>query len=614
MSQSGPIKRQSDTSYHGPGSAKRSRTSIKQNIRDEMKHKLIVADRWEQIVTAIFDRGKRSRHHPGVFFPRSTSARGRSVEITYDDLPAWHKETVTSIMNSPVWADMKDAFEHASCEADLYAPLRETLNAISSAIREAEPNHAAWDNTKMSWLCSPRKPVQQMKETESPTMSFDLMGAMGWNADGEHSQPYFGNESTYTGSVELLDVLTVIEVGFTKIFDHDPPPEASQSGPQLPRSSDFAAPFITALPMGAAIFKSPTLRGAPSTPSGDGDTTDVAGEEGRIPSTHIRTAGSLQYTPVNKLLQLLGYLASVREAQLFRTSAVGLLIQNSQFTLVHSDPAGTIISPNLDIFENAEAFISIIIFLTQADFPALGWDRLWVNPMRPSPSFEQRVVCDPRRCKNRIIHFKQAPYLVEGVTSRVFCIQGRGTTILSVRTIVMETESLDEYLEKVGDLIHIPAPLLDPATVEWFHGVALNVDRFAWKTSCHSRDRATEWSFNARGQLHGVLRVIEHDSQDFEIWSNNVLAGLIFFEPCQQRTMISERYCMPFGSLDTEEKIAQGFLEVLLRTFSFSMNTECINNYPICIQSGKIFGSMQTSSIVTYHPTILWSTHMAAAF
>lgn len=574
MSHSDSIKRQPDTSYHGPGSAKRSRTTVQQSIREELKHKMLVANRWEQIVTAIFDRGERSREHPDLVFPRSERERLDNPEISYDRLPDWHKNIVKTIKTSPTWSDMKKAFENASCEADLYAPLRDTLNLISRTIREVAPSKSAWDMTRMSWLCTPRRPIQQTQETESPTMSFDLMGAMGWNIDEMHSQPYFGNEETFTNPIQLLDVLAVIEVGFTKQYEPaDPPAPTARNLSPLPSSSDYAAPFITALPMGAAFFKAPTLRGATSRSSANAaDTTDdVPNEEGRIPSTHILEKDAIYYTPVNKLVQILGYLASVREAQLFRTSGIGLLIQNSQFTLVHSDPAATMISPNLDIFQDPEAFISIIIFLTQADFPALGWDPIWVNQKRSSPSYEHRAICDPRRCRDRIVHFDKVPYLVEGVISRGFSIQGRATTVITVRTIAMETATLDKYQDLVGDLIHQVVPVLPEKIKDWFIECSTRVDRFTWKTSCQPQYRVCEWKFNASGRPQGVLLIIQHASRELEIWNNPVLADLIGFEPYEQRTMISDRFCMPFGAQKSEGELISSFLEVLTRKFLLSL-------------------------------------------
>lgn len=574
MSGSDNLKRKADTSYHGPGSEKRSKATVKKSIQENLKHNLLVAEKWEQIVTAIFDRGDQSPLYPRLTFPRSTLHRVSRPAIKYEELPQWHKDIVQSVLDSDVWKDMQEAFPAATCEADLYAPLRDTLNAISTAVRTAAPYDAAWDVARLSWINLPQKPVEQIEESESPTMSFDLAGAIGWNADSVHNQPYYGQEDTFTNAIQLLDVLAVIEVGFTKITKQASgarlTDQSSTQTPTLPLSSEFAAPFITPLPLGAAYFNGPQLRGGHSSssmssapmPSNDSP-YDTPAEASRLPSTHTQRKGELLHTPVNKLLQIIGYLASVREAQLFRTSGIGLLIQNSQFTLVHSDPAGTVISPNMDIFSDPEAFISIIIFLTMADFPAWGWDPLWVNPTRSLPSSDHRFINDPRHNKGRIVHFQQAPYMLEGVGYRAFCIQGRGTTVMSMRTLTPEDAEL--YREKVGRGINDVVPILAPDVKDWFLDKIHSIDRVAWKTSCQARNRKLEWNFNIRGSAHNIPEILAFEAQPFAIWSNRALAGLPIFEPCDQRTMISVPYCTPLGASKTEYELITAFLQAILR-------------------------------------------------
>lgn len=163
-----------------------------------------------------------------------------------------------------------------------------------------------------------------------------------------------------------------------------------------------------------------------------------------------KVAGNPQFAnATERLQQLVIYLAALRERQTLRTGAIGILLHNTKATFVYSDPCGTLCTHPIDMFEDSDAFITMIIFLSQMDYIAAGFDPLWVTAQRLLPGDDGWRLGDPRWEKLRVIDFNGLLLIIEGLILRRYTIHGRGTTVLAtIEWIDPSLPGTDEKGEK----------------------------------------------------------------------------------------------------------------------------------------------------------------------
>lgn len=443
----------------GEGAQKKTIDASYDTVAEDLASKLQPLS-WGDFASVVFDQGDHDPSREHIVFPRPPLSRDRS--IVYETLPRKHRHLVERIKSSPTWEKGRQEFSAMKKEVDYYAPLRRLLTHITSETAASPHFKEACDTCAGKWVISHRHKLGVARPIEGPEVMPDLLFAHGW-----HPQRWFGqNDYTTTpdqsSSVLANDALVVFEVKHwpgsnpENVFQT----EASGSSTEAPLSAaDTALTRVAIDPFGdvqestggnmrsSSTSNSQSGPGAnkrPRTTTLSGPTTSKARRPAatstatllfpynpKIGAAFRRIAASDFATPNEVLQQLIIYISAIRERQTLRTGGIGILLQNTQATFVYSDPCSTICTYPIDIFNDSEIFISMIIFISQMDYIAAGYDPLWVTTKRLDRTDPKWDVADPRLEKNRMILFMGILLIIEALILRRYTVHGRGTTILA---------------------------------------------------------------------------------------------------------------------------------------------------------------------------------------
>lgn len=517
---------------------KRTRTSINESVQEDAKAEkeggYVIRVRWQEFMAAVGDQGVRSDDATlvDIPFPRATNRGLHNVH----DQPIWMHNLINDIMADPTWLGAKDRFDNADREEELYPPLRDILHLISTKTQEHAISQHASQTTNIRWLTTPDIPLILPPQSESPITKPDLIGVFGTSAaqPGKIMDWTLAPES-YVGRIEAIDVLVPIEVGFTRQNEpdaphpHNPEEVIDDRIATAPSSSvGLQAGDINAY--GQAETRSFNKSGHVE----PGRITEAPKAKG-IPKQFQPRIGMYVGEPLDKAVVMMGYLATIREVQPFRTSALGVVIRNTQYTLLYSTPMGTLITYTEDIFANAKEFISTIIHITIADYPQFGFDSLWVNPKRASPAdSEARSIADPRRGRNRAISVKSDTFSVDKCLLRRFNIHGRSTTVITVRRIISGGPGLRLIVLKCS---YVPS------------------------------GRAVEADLMKAIRAHGIrIMLVEEQSQDeMEFWAHPILEGAQPLQKRQRRIVAMDIPGRMMGTVVKNKDLVLCFKDALCR-------------------------------------------------
>lgn len=326
--------------------------------------------------------------------------------------------------------------------------------------------------TFMTWFSSTHKiPLSPEKWSIYPCLKPDLSGCWGILPDHTRLHESYATPSSYNGPIQASDVLVPIEVQFPAkrlpkpssqipIMERTIPPGLALSSDPSPKTS---IPFIhlSALNEGGSPVsdngkpsipydtKTPAPSGSKGTPANVADVF-LSGEQAGTSSNTRRTRAKrtsdfmkgldFDKSPPSirsKLHQMGRYMTAIREAQPFRNAAVGIILNYYHFSVVYADTAATIYTTPIHIFSKPQEFISTILFLIMADYPALGFDTLWVPPTRVPFSIHNPIPAanaDPRNIVNRIVYIPGylEPRVLINLLARRHGLHARCTTVFEV--------------------------------------------------------------------------------------------------------------------------------------------------------------------------------------
>lgn len=420
------------------GEPKKPRSSINSSVQTKPNVSHVARLRWTELMAAVGDQGARRDDVDALkhlFFPRPLPDREVSGgSLTLEAHPNWHHQLVREVMEHETWKNAEEEFGNAREEADLYEPLRNILHLISTLTQHTPEAKAGTQTTRLTWLCTPEIPLILPPETESPPAKPDLVGVFG-NSAAEPGKlmDWTVSPETWHGRIEAIDVLIPIEVGFTKAVSVAPDQEQVEASTtniaKMPSSSVSLQAGDVTMDGDTELRYDPNPRRVRPGPIPRG-----SGKPKSIPNLFDQTPASYFGKPMGKASIMIGYLATLREVQVFRTGALGIIVQNTQFTIVYSTLAGTLMTYPIEIFADARLFISTIIHLTVGDYIMHGFDSIWVHNERVydiDPYVLARA--DPRTGRGRRITLRENTYIVDKCLLHRFTIHGRGTTVITVR-------------------------------------------------------------------------------------------------------------------------------------------------------------------------------------
>lgn len=536
------------------GDAKRTRTSVNDTVTVESKPGHVARLRWTEFFAAVGDQGSRRDDVDvlkDVFFPRPLKLReANGGSISLDDHPIWHRELVARVIDHPIWQGLRERFDDATEESDLYAPICDILNLISAMTRDTPQTHAASQTTRLTWVSTPETPLILPPESETPATKPDLVGLFG-NSVSEPGKlmGWTSSPDTWAGRIEAVDVLIPIEVGFVKIIR----PEDSDK-----RTINPPDPNVATIPSSAVGLQAADITdGGAEARYSAGSRRVQAGEvpdpkQKPIPSLFRQFLPSYFGEPLHKARIMVGVLATIREVQPFRTGALGFVFMNTELTLVYSTLAGTLMTYPMDIFRDARTFITTIIHLTVADYPQHGFDPFWVSDTRthhPDPNV--RAVADPRNASGRILTVQGSAYAADASVLRRFTIHGRGTTVVTVRPIGQ-------------------APLLR----------AVKVIKGSWVV----KGRALESTFYREAIQNGyglhIMGVEGGFEAEMAFWKHTALEGFPPLEVRELRIVTMDRAGQMLGTIFDNQTFLRCFMDAMAGELHFenhsSRLTSCI--------------------------------------
>lgn len=415
---------------------------------------------WEKFAAAVFDQGQSQPGLRHVIFPRPLHQQ--SSPITYHGLPRKHRRLVKNIMKSETWREASRVLPAMGIEDDYYAPLCNLVQSITNQTSQHPSYSKAYETCRGKWFVTYRHQLRMKPGVEGPKITPDINFVHGHPPERTYGPSNFPpGQSTTSTSIHGNDVIVTLEVKHFDLGTKSSHPDTEDTSPfvEAPISTaDAALERVAVGPTGDLLPSDGTNIRSSSTSASQDSKRGIkrprtksanAAKPAKRPSLMGLAQASntptpkipIPYTmlpddsrfanPLHNLQQLIIYLAGLRERQTLRTGAIGILIQNTQVTFVYSDPCATLCTYPMDIFEDAEEFISMIIFISQLDYIAAGFDPLWVEATRLLASNDAWRHADPRWEKNRIIDFLSLRLIIEALILRRYTVHGRGTTILA---------------------------------------------------------------------------------------------------------------------------------------------------------------------------------------
>lgn len=532
-------------SFVAAGDSKKTKSSVKEGIREGPAGNIGIVF-WGQFMAAIGDQGVRRDDIPAladIYFPRSLDDQEFSYgNVETQSQPVWQMRLATNIRENRIWKDARDAFAAAQIEADLYHPLRSVLDLITTATRETAEGSAASRTTKLTWVSNPDTPLILPPESDAPQSKPDIMGLFGRSVAVPGRDMYWtSSPERWKGRIEALDILVPVEVEHTKL---QPAATDEETDGDLIKLSHATSPTssvgvsagrITASGEVVDRFPSITDRVQP------GPIVDAAPLKKSIPKLFRQIPSSALSVPKGKAITMMAYLATVREAQPFRTGALGIIVQNDQFSLMYSDAAGTILTPPYPIFKHGDdSFLHTIIHLTLADYPQFGFDSLWVHPARThTEPWDERVQAeaDPRFGRHRRISVEGKYYEVDRTLLRRYSVHGRSTTVITIIPLRPSPS---------GDLV--------PAS-------SVMVMKSSWIVAT----RATERKHVLEGLKAGIrLMGLDSGQEDaMTFWTHRALALCQPLEIRQRRVLTMDRAGRMIGSVSDDKVVLRCFIDVM---------------------------------------------------
>lgn len=528
---------------------------------------------WNDWVAAVFNQGVRPASPSALddlIFPRPPELAQNTNNYDSSWEPTWHTALVRRIMADPRWIAAGVAFHAATEEADLYSPLRTILNLISDETRKTTAGRLAGATTHLTWLSIPDTALILPPLSKSPRSKPDLVGVFGTSCvEAGKLELWAAHPNTWSSRIAAIDVLVSVEVGFTKVKR----PNSSPSSP-APSLYCFTPSSHVALPPGYVTSEGnvrdlhippPCPKGLHSPPRVQSlefsdlnsdveseaddvmfhsdDLEDDIDEEDNPPPPPRFTADRLPllferkngvYRLKGKAIRLLRYLCGNRETQVFRTGAVGFIVQNTEATFMYNDNSGTLITNPIDMFKDSN-FITTIIHLVLADFPQFGFDPIWVPSTRVNPvDHAARVKADPRNGIGRELVVGATAYLSDRLVLRRFAVHGRGTTIIIVRRKFGEDGKL--YLLKCSHVVN-------------------------------TRDEEATMSVEAKERGVHILNVDSWSRTSMAIWDLGVLSTRQPLQLRDRRIICFDEVCWMLGTIPDNRDFLRCFLDAIKSAF-----------------------------------------------
>lgn len=531
---------------------------------------------WNDFVAAVFNQGDRPPS-PSPFdtlvFPRDAKFSKSTNNYASSWEPEWHTSLVRDVMSDPSWAAAHTAFKAATQEADLYSPLRSILNLIASETRKTPAGQLAGATTHLTWLSTPDTALILPPLSKSPRSKPDLVGVFGTScAEPGKLEMWAGHPNTWSARVAAVDVLVTVEVGFTKVKRPAMPPATSPSSiyaytpschmclPPGYVTSEGNVRDIRTAPIGPPVNVSRstlnqdnreifTMDAAPDVETEEDDImegvvyaeddADPEGSDNPPPPPQIAAQDGLPpliervngvYCPKNKAVQAVRYCAVLRQAQVFRTGAISIVVQNTEATFIYCDNSGTLITYPIDIF--TPDFITTIIHLVLADFPQFGFDPIWVPSTRVDPTnHAERAKADPRNGIGRVLNVDETLYTTDRIVLRRFAIHGRGTTIIIVRRVVD------------GELHVLKCSFV-----------------------VNTREEEAMMSIEAKKKGVSILTVVSWSCAPMSIWSLGVLSTRQPLQLRDRRTVCFKEVCWMLGTVPNNRDFLGCFLDAIYGT------------------------------------------------
>lgn len=570
---------------------------------------------WEILIPAIFDRGERVEDDPSLaslVFPRAENQKHEALH--YEALPAWHRALIDRITESDTWMSFKEVYQSALGEVAMYSNIISILDLIKVMTGDCTESAAAVATSDITFFDTHLRNLARSGGVEGPNVKPDISGVFGVRSTTRSEKLAYGLEESGCVSTSARSVLVPIEVELIR-----PPTQKKRNGPLDEDEESFD--LVDLLPDGRLVPRQPRSGRATSTsdsakhPGTSKDRLSSTISKSLEPRTqamgdlkpksspkislHSRTSSphlvpsqappmtlspsipdlvqSIQhptpsYTPYNKMIQLIHYLAAAREEQPFRSSAFGIVIQNTQAKLVYCDAAGTVHHAGVDIFKEAHLFISLIVFILQADWPAFGWDPIWVSQKRISRLHESGlgVYQDPRRIKNRPLRlpmtFPTSPdtplikyYYRAGLVRRL-SIHGRGTTVIIVLPLSLPNTVASQELYASPELECLVPDVLPPS------------EPLILKHSFIVIGRTKEASFysHAEQELGPAqrVRVLYSVEEDMTFWTTlRALGGPAPLETREARILIMTPRCHLLQQVATPREVLHLFIGAIKRKY-----------------------------------------------
>lgn len=599
------------------------------NIQEEMEANTQELD-WEIVIPAIFDQGQRPLSDGDVkcdqelFFPRRDHDKIASPTVQYDDFPTWHKKIVEKVMTSSAWAKAKEMFDNAMQESDLYSPFQGILNAITSETHQHPIAYSGALSTLMTWIkATADRTLIPEAWCVSADCKPDICGVWGITPTHLAVGEVFLQPATSVARVYTSDVLVPVEVEFVK-------PKTSQV------DDVFAAETTRQVPAGLKLDTAPTRdaaipfisltensEGAPRGTNWAGKSRQSSGQSAgpTIPALLRRTGESsggssnsrgrkrpkttvdpsITIPKDSKLSQIGKYLNAIREAQEFRNAGIGIVLQNDMFTLVFSDPTATIAMKKINIFLEPKKFISTIIFLVTADYPALGFDTLWVNRARVPHVGNNptgAVKADPRNVVGRLIDIPDSDEsrVAQSLLARRSGLHARCTTVFEVlrgAAPSLELPASPTVLDE-SDVSTSSSMELEPVTTESDSSLTLEVadpDPLSYgmlevcKISFQPPNRKAESEYLIAGQPYAHLPTI-HTSAIIEssFWAHPALTLYKPVEIRRQHILCMTPRCRAFWTVADNQELLKFFRQALQGTISSSTASLYLINKLISIR------------------------------
>lgn len=119
-------------------------------------------------------------------------------------------------------------------------------------------------------------------------------------------------------------------------------------------------------------------------------------------------------------------------------------------TITHLNP--------IDIFNQPDTFVSVIMFILQADYPVFGFDPIWVDQARTTFRANPDVAkaADPRLEDNCLLRLSWPSNIITlcGFFTRRYTVHGWGTTVILANNTKLESNTTTTIVIKLSFVPH----------------------------------------------------------------------------------------------------------------------------------------------------------------